>query len=245
MRRIAHRAAGLLFAVPFALLLMTPSMGAAREKSKIPAVRWDEQTPGCTFSRTDDGRYRYGMWSGDVGMILAIDAQELEKVHRRHEPFFSALLEVRYRGKGTLDFDPGTISLEFVKHFHVIQTSLDPDDYAKKIQDDADALDHETKREIEKHPEKKNEKDAFARAFQKESAELQEFVSKDSLRPAKLSAGNPAVSGWVLFGVSSKWIGGWKKPEQLILRVPLAGKIFEFPFSLPPKPGEVILRKRE
>src|SRR5208337_3812137 len=118
--------------------------------------------------------------SGDVGMILAIDAQELEKVHRRHEPFFSALLEVRYRGKGTLDFDPGTISLEFVKLFHVIQTSLDPDDYAKKIQDDADALDHETKREIEKHPEKKNEKDAFARAFQKESAELQEFVSKDS-----------------------------------------------------------------
>jgi hypothetical protein len=48
----------------------------------------------------------------------------------------------------------------------------------------------------------------------------------------------------VLFSTSSKWIGGWKKPEELILRVPLDGKIFEFPFKLPVKTGEVILRRR-
>jgi hypothetical protein len=49
----------------------------------------------------------------------------------------------------------------------------------------------------------------------------------------------------VLFSTDSKWISGWKKQEELILRVPLEGKIFEFPFKLPPKPGEVMLRRRE
>ena len=48
-----------------------------------------------------------------------------------------------------------------------------------------------------------------------------------------------------MFGTRNRWIGGWKKPEEFVLRVPVAGKIFEFPFTLPPKPGEVILRKRE
>jgi hypothetical protein len=220
-------------------------LAAPDKKDKIPAIRWDEQHPGCTFSRSDDGRYHYGLWSGDVGVTLAVDSQELEKVHHRHEPFFSVLVDVRYRGQGTLEFDSGTISLEFVKHFQVVQTSLDPDDFAEKIQDDADALDHETAREIEKHPEKKEAVEAYARTFQKESAELLEFVSKNSLRPAHLNAANSEVSGWVLFSTNSKWIGGWKKQEEFILRVPVEGKVLEFPFTLPPKPGEVTLRKRE
>lgn len=244
MLQIPKRAAGRFLALAAALLLC-PGLAGAKEKSKTPAVRWDEQTPGCTFSRTNDGRYHYGLWSGDVGMVVSVDSQELEKVHRRHEPFFSLLLEVRYRGQSMLDFDPGKISLEFVKHFHVLQTSLDPDDFAQKIQDDADALDHETERELQKHPEKKAEKETYLRAFQKESAELQEFVSKNSLRSGHLDSGNPQASGWVLFGTSNKWIGGWKKPEELVLRVPIEGKVFEFPFTLPPKPGEVLLRKRE
>jgi len=83
------------------------------------------------------------------------------------------------------------------------------------------------------------------RAFLKDSAELQEFVGKNSLRPTRLGPGNPQTSGWVLFSTSSKWIGGWKKQEELILRVPFEGKTFEFPFKLPPKPGEVRLRRRE
>ena len=36
-----------------------------------------------------------------------------------------------------------------------------------------------------------------------------------------------------------------KKQEEFILRVPLAGKMFEFPFRLPPSEGELILRRRE
>jgi hypothetical protein len=215
------------------------------DKAKIPAVRWDESHPGCTFSRGEDGKYRYGMSYEDVGITLAVDSQEVEKVHRRHEPFFAVLLDVRYRGQGSLDFATDNISLEFVKHFQVVQTSIDPDDFSQRVQNDADELDHETAREVEKHPEKKEAKQAYLRAFLKDSAELQEFVGKNSLRSTRLGPGNPEISGWVLFSTNSKWIGGWKKQEEFILRVPIEGKLFEFPFKLPPKPGEVLLRKRE
>ena len=227
--------------------LLPPDAGHAgppKDKSKIPAVRWDEGRPGCTFTRGDDGKYRYGLWSEDAGITLAVDSQELEKVHRRHEPFFGVLLTLRYRGQGELDFDTDNISLEFVKHFKVVQTSLDPDDFSAKVQNDADELDHQIAREIEKHPEKKAEKEALVQAFLKDSTELQEFVGKNSLRATRMGPGNPEISGWVLFSTESKWIGAWKKQEELILRVPLGGTVFEFPFKLPPKPGEVLLRKR-
>ena len=233
---------------PDSLLLMlspAPSPPPKNDKPKPSAVRWDEQHPGCTFSRTDDGRFHYGMWYGDVGVTVAIDSQELEKVHRRHEPFFSALLDIRYRGADWLDLGVGNISLEFAKHFKVAQTALDPDNFSAKVQNDADELDHQTAREIEKHPEKKEEKEAYVKAFLKDSAELQEFLGKNSLRPTRLGPGNPQVSGWVLFSTSSKWINRWKKQEEFILRVPIEDKVFEFPFQLPPKPGEVMLRKRE
>jgi hypothetical protein len=248
MLRIWHRAPhGLLLALSIASLLLPDAGRAAtrNDTSKIPAVRWDEERPGCTFSRSDDGRYRYGLWYGDVGINLAVDSQELEKVHRRHEPFFAVLLNVRYKGQGPLDLGPEHISLEFVKHFRLVQTALDPDGFSQKVQNDADELNHQTAREVEKHPEQRETKEAYVRAFLKDSAELQEFVGKNSLRPTQLGPGNPETTGWVLFSTSSKWISGWKKPEELILRVPLGGKIFEFPFKLPPKPGEVILRRRQ
>jgi hypothetical protein len=127
----------------------------------------------------------------------------------------------------------------------VVQTSLDPDDFSALVQNDADELDHQTAREIEKHPEQKESKELYMRAFQKDAAELLEFVSKRSLRPARLSPANSEIRGWVLFSTRSKWIGGWKKQEEFILRVPLAGKMFEFPFRLPPNDGELLLRRRE
>jgi hypothetical protein len=243
---------GLVAAPLLSLLLLAAIPGRSapphdtnNDKKKIPAVRWDESNPGCTFSRSEDGKYRYGMWYEDVGITLAVDSQEVEKVHRRHEPFFAVLLDVRYRGQRSLDLATNNISLEFVKHFQVVKTSIDPDDFSQKVQNDADELDHETAREVEKHPEKKEVKEGYLRAFLKDSAELQEFVGKNSLRPTRLGPGNSETSGWVLFSTESKWIGGWKKQEEFILRVPIEGKLFEFPFKLPPKPGEVMLRKRE
>lgn len=234
-----------------ALMLALLSQSAAadpqadQQKTKAPSIRWDETHPGCTFSRTEDGKYRYGLWSGDVGITLAVDSQELEKVHRRHQSFFSAWLSVRYRGHDTLNVSPERLSLEFVTHFKVTQAALDPDNFSAQVQNDADELDHQTAREIEKHPEQKASKEAYMRAFQKDSAELLEFVGKNSLRAARLNPGNPEVSGWIFFSTTSKWIGGWKKREEFILRFPLGGKVYEFPFKLPPKEGEFILRHRE
>jgi len=225
-------------------LLLSPS-AFGKAKGKIPAFRWEEGKPGCTFSRSADGKYRYGLWSDDVGIVMAVDSQELEKVHRRHQRFFAVLLTVRYRGQGSLAVTTDNISLQFMKHFQVIQTALDPDDFSDKVQNDADLLNDETARQLEKHPEQREKREAYVRAFLKDSAELQEFVGKNSLRPTRLSAGTNETSGWVLFSTDSKWIGRWKKQEEFILRVPMAGKVFEFPFRLPPKAGETILRKRE
>ena len=227
------------------LLLSGSSNAAGVDKPKIPAVRWDETNPGCTFSHSDDGRLHYGLWSGDVGITLTIDSQELEKVHRRHQPFFAALVEVRYRGQGVVEFVTENISLEFVKHFHVVQTVIDPEAFAQKVQNDADEVDRDAAREVQKHPERKDAKDAYVRTFQKETAELLEFVSKNSLRPARLTPSHPEAGGWVFFSASSEWISGWKSREEFILRVPADGKVFEFPFELPPRPGEVMLRKRQ
>jgi len=224
------------FCVPAAL---------ASEKTKTTIVRWDEQRPGCTFSRGDDGKYRYGLWAGDIGITLALDAQELEKVRRRHEPFFGVLLDLRYRGQSSINLTTEDISLQFLKHFKVIQMALDPDRFAEKIQKDADTQDHETARQLEKHPEQKESKEAYTRAFQKDAAELLEFVTKDTLHPARLDPGKPQVSGWVLFSTNSRWISGWKKHEAFVLRIPIAGTIFELPFELPPEKGELILRRRE
>jgi hypothetical protein len=252
MRRPWHRTSpritGWQLLALAAACLLLPNAGRAappKDKGKISAVRWDEQRPGCTFSRSDDGHYHYGMWYEDLGITMAVDSQEVEKVHRRHEPFFGVRLSVRYRGQGSLDLDIENISLEFVKHFKVVQTSLDPETFSEKVQNDADELDHQIAREVEKHPEQKEAKEALVRAFLKDSAELQEFVGKNSLRPTRLGAGNPETRGWVLFSTESKWISGWKKQEEFILRVPIAGKVFEFPFKLPLKPGEVMLRRRE
>jgi len=245
MRRFRHSTFRCLALLPaFVCFAVNPSL-VGKDKPKIPTLRWDESHPGCTFSRTEDGKYHYALWLDDIGITLSVDSQELEKVRRRHEPFFGILLTVRYRGQGALDVSAENISLEFVKHFQVAQTSLDPDDFSALVQNDADELDHQTAREIEKHPEQKESKELYMRAFQKDAAELLEFVSKRSLRPARLSPANPEIAGWVLFSTRSKWIGGWKKQEEFILRVPLAGKMFEFPFRLPPNEGELILRRRE
>lgn len=245
MRRNRFALRALLLVLAFTLWLQSGEVASAKDKPKMPVVRWAEENSGCTFSRGDDGKYRYGLWSGDFGITLAVDSQELAKVHRRHEPFFGVLLTIRYRGTGAVNLEVKDISLEFVKHFRIVQSSLDPDAFSEKVQADADTLNDQAAREIEKHPEKKEQQEAYVRAFLKDSTELTEFVGKNSLRPSRLEPGNPEASGWVLFSTESRWIGAWKKQEQLILRVPLQGTIFEFPFQVPPKPGDVILRRRD
>jgi len=64
------------------------------------------------------------------------------------------------------------------------------------------------------------------------------------LHPAVLDRLNSTASGWVFFGVKDRWIGPWRKPEQLILRMPVGNLVLEFPFSLPPQTGGIDLRRR-
>jgi hypothetical protein len=233
--------------VAVALVASLGSLNASAAPSKdkvVPTLRWAEGQPGCTFSRGDDGKYHYALWTPDYGVIVAVDSQELEKVHRRVEPFFSLEVTVRYRGQGTLELAPGSATLEFVRHYKVVQSSLDPESFAQKTQNDADERDHEAQREIGKHPERKEEREKFLQTYQKEVTEFLDFLTKRTLTSITLDPANHEANGWVLFSINSKWIGGWKTPEEFVLRMPLAGRMLEFPFSLPAAQGDLILRKR-
>jgi len=216
------------------------------DKSNAPPllVRWSEDQPGCTFSRGDDGKYSYGLWSGDVGIVLAVDAREVQIIRHRIEPILGVLLTVRYRGNASMDESPDGITLQFLKHFKVVQTALDPDDYSQKIQADADALDDETRRAIAKHPEQKQVREERLEEYQKAVNELIEFLRTNSLSATHLDRATPEARGWIFFDTDTKWLGGWKTQEEFVLRLPLAGKVFEFPFKLPPEPGELLLQKR-
>ena len=230
---------GLLFALAAPATLPGPQKTQA-----MPDLRWEAGAPGCTFSRDDDGKYRYSLWNADFGIVLGVDAQELEKVRRRSQPIFAVLLSVHYRGKDTGDVAPSKVTLEFVKHYHDVHNALDPDTLAAKQQSDADALSEETEREIRKHPEKKEAKETMLAGHQKDAAEMIEFLRTRTLRSVTLNSSHPDASGWVLFSTKSKWIEDLQKQEEFVLRVPFQDRIVEFPFSLPPSEGDLILRHR-
>jgi hypothetical protein len=229
------------------LVLASAAWAIPPTQNKPPTtstLRWGEGQPGCTFSRDDDGKYRYGLWAADFGIVVAVDSQELEKVRRRAQPIFTLQVTAHYRGKDSLELAPGEITLEFVKHYHDVHRSLDPDVLANKERNDTDALGAKTERDIRKHPEKKAEKEAVLAARRKDAADMIEFLNSRSLRLAKLDLDHPEVSGWLLFDTKSKWIGDSQKQEEFVLRVPLGGRVAEFPFSLPPSEGDLILRRR-
>ena|ERR1700675_777580 len=237
----------------FALAAALPSRAAVRnanegkDKDSVqrPVLRWDEQQPGCTFSRGDDGKYSYGIWSGDVGVVVAVDARELQIIRRRVQPpVFAVLITMHNRGAKSVDAAASGITLQFINHFKVTQSSLDPDAYIRKVQSDADALDDETRREIKKHPDQRQVRETRLQQYQKSVNELIEFLGKSSLREAVMDSANPEVHGWVFFDANTKWLGAWKAQEELVLRVPVDEKVFEFPFKLPPERGEFILQKR-
>ncbi len=217
---------------------------AFSKEDATPALRWAESQPGCTFSRDRDGKYRYALWTPDYGVILAVDSQELQLVHKRVKPFFAVHLTVRYRGKDTLRVDPQKATLEFVKHFKLLQSALEPEEFAQQAQADADEIEHQTQREIEKHPERREDREKYVQAYQKELAEFLDFLARRTLHPVQLDTSQTEVSGWVLFSAKNKWLGGWKRPEEFLLRLPLGDRVVEFPFALPPQQGDLILRQR-
>ena len=153
-------------------------------------------------------------------------------------------LTVHNRGNAPLAVDPNQATLEFVKHSKVIQPALDPEVFAEKAQSDVDDIEHQTQREVEKHPERKEEREKFVQGWQKEVTELQDFLSHGTLPAVQLDSSRNQVSGWILFSAHNKWIGEWKKPEEFLFRIPLGSQIVEFPFALPAQKGDLILRQR-
>jgi hypothetical protein len=235
------QAIGLLM-VALACLAAAPA--SAREKPDS-TVRWMEGLPGCTFSRDDDGKYRYGLWTDDLGVIFAIDSQELQRSTRRLDPFLAILLSFHYRGTGSIDVRAHGIKLEFVSHSHVQHGAVDPESFSAEYKNLVAAAAEQDQREIKKHPQKKEQQEAVMRAATVELAEVQQFLMVHSLPPVKLDSGNREASGWVFFKARDKWIGKWKVQEEFRLRIPAGNRIFEFPFKLPPREGDLILRKRD
>jgi hypothetical protein len=231
----------------FGLSTVAVLFGAAENRGKTapsPVTRWAEDKPGCTFTRGDDGKYRYGLSLDDFVVTLAVDSQEVQKVQHRIGHLFSLHLTFRNRGASALDVRTGSLRLQFIRHHGVAHNALEPDEILTLLQSDADELNRQTERDLKKHPEKKEEQEALLQAYQKELAEMQEFVSGRGLRAAKLDAANPEVNGWVFFSTKDKWIGDWKEPENFVLRMRLENQVLEFPFRLPPKEGELLLRRR-
>jgi len=209
-----------------------------------PTLRWAEGKPGSTFTRGEDGKYRYGLWADDVGVTLAVDSRELPRARRRLHPFIALLLTFHSKGPKGLDVGSHNLSLEFVTHFHLMQGNVDPEDFAAQYQSDVDDLVEENEHQIQKHPEKKKEIETLVQAYQLELLEIQEFLCAHSLRHTKLDRETPETKGWVFFNTQNKWIGDWKKREDFVLRIPIRNRIFEFPFTVPPVEGDLILRRR-
>lgn len=225
------------------LLPLAPRAEAGPPRSKArpagpPVLRWTEGNPDCTLVKSPDGIYRYSISYETLTVAISVDNQEIEKTRRTLEHVFRVLLTVRNRGTLPVDVGPQNMTLELADHFHIIMKSEDPDELSARIQDDSDELVHQSERELKAHPERKPVVEARLREHEKIVAEWEEYLSAKTLRGMTLQPGQGEVSGLVFFPTRSKWKGDWKPEEHLIVRLPIANVIMEFPLTLPP-PGEV------
>jgi hypothetical protein len=224
-------------------LIFTAASGYAKKK-ELPSVRWTAGAPGCTFGRGDDGRYRWTMTANDVSVTMLVDSQELTKSRRRFYGLLGAYVSVTYSGADKFEF-PADVRIDFVRHHDLLEVYSDPTELSNKLQNDVDSKIFETERQIKRNPKIADEKTALLREYQKAAAEFIEFLSTQGLEPNSviLSPGNPEAHGWVFFATTNKWIGPWKEREDFVLNVWMKDKIWQFPFSLPPPDGDLILRK--
>jgi hypothetical protein len=224
-------------------VILSPTISHARKKD-LPSVRWITGAPGCTFERRDDGKYRWTMNGSDLTVTLLVDSQELTKSRHRFYHPVSAYLSVTYTGPDKFEF-PADVRIDFKSHHDVLEAYLDPTELSNQLQNDIDTEVFKTEREIKKNPQITHEQTARLRAYEKEAAEFIEFLSTQTLDPNTvwLTPGNPEAHGWVFFATSNKWIGPLKNHEDFVLSVWMKDRIWQFPFSLPPTEGDLILRK--
>ncbi len=242
--RLAFRVESILACVLLCCATLSPAPSYASTKKQLPAVRWTAGAAGCTFESTDDGHYRWTMTGKDLTMSLMLDSQELAKSRHRFYRLLGMYIVVTYTGSSKFEF-PADLRLDFVRHHDVLEGYEDPTQLSNRIQNDVDTKIFQTERQIKKDPKSADEKTALLREYQKVAAEFIEFVSTQGLDPNTviLSPGNPEAHGWAFFATSNKWIGPWKDREDFILNVWMKDKVWQFPFSLPPAEGDLILRK--
>jgi hypothetical protein len=223
--------------------ILSPTLSYAKKK-ELPSVRWTAGAPGCTFERGDDGKYRWTMAGRDLTVTLLMDSQELAQSRHRFYRLLGAYVSVTYTGQDKFEF-PADVRIDFVRHHDFLEAYSDPPELSTKLQNDVDTKVFETERQIKKNPKIAEAQTARLREYQKEAAEFIEFLSTKTLDPAgvTLTPGNPEAHGWVLFATSNKWIGPWKEREDFVVNVWMKDKIWQFPFSLPPTEGDLILRK--
>jgi len=227
-----------------AILLVLCCVGSAASAKKKPeGLRWSEGATGCTFSADQDGKARWGMWTGDAGVVLAIDANELQRSRRRLQHTFAVEVTIRNRALKKLNVDPRKITAEFVNHHHTVASGLDPEGYSGSLQAGAIALQDSVERQIKKHPDQRPEKEAALVQYQGLVTDLQQFIRRHSLRQTTLDTENNEAVGWVFFPTTARWIGELKNPEQLVIRIPVADQTMEFPITMPPT-NELMLRRR-
>jgi hypothetical protein len=227
------------------LALFCPALSFAKKK-ELPSVRWTAGAPGCTFQRGDDGKYRWTMTGRDLTVTVLMDSQELAQSRHRFYHLLGAYVSVTYKGQGKFEF-PADVRIDFVRHHDVFEAYEDPTELSNKLQNDVDTKIFDTERKIKKDPKIADQQTAILREYQKEASEFIEFVSTQTLDPHTvfLTPGNPEAHGWVLFATNNKWIGPWKEREDFVLSLIMKDKIWQFPFSLPPTEGDLILRKPE
>jgi hypothetical protein len=242
--RLAFRLESILGCVVLCCAMLSPAPSYASKKKQLPAVRWTAGAAGCTFESTEDGHYRWTMMGQDLTISLVMDSQELAQSRHRFYGLFGVFISVTYNGQGKFEF-PADLRLDFVRHHDVLEGYEDPSALSNKLQNDVDTKIFETERQIKKNPNIAEEKTARLRVYQKEAAEFIEFLTTKTLDPNTviLSPGNPEAHGWVLFPTTNKWIGPWKEREDFILSLWMKDKVWQFPFSLPPAEGDLILRK--
>ena len=243
IRQRSHSFAHVFLTAVLLLPVLSSLSSAMKHPPSLPIVRWEDGKAGCTFAAADDGKYRYSLSTSDLAVTLTVDSQELQKVHRRPMAMLGVNLSLKYLGQNYLDI--GTkITLEAESHSHVILASLNPEDLATRLQNDMDGLNAEVERQVKKHPDTKEQQQTLLQQHLKDTSEMIEFLSKNSLPSSRLDPGTSALSGWVFFDAKNKWIGNWKPQESFTFRLQLEDRILEFPFLLPPKNTGLILRQR-
>jgi hypothetical protein len=228
-----------------AFLLQFNSLWAGKKQpANKPVVRWQEDAPGCSLEHGNDGKYRYHLKRENFIVTMTVDAQELEKSRRTLKRIMSLGIAARLTGAGTLSLNPDGAFLEVVRHQHVRFGSLNPDTLSASLQDDAEELIRQDEKEIQKHPEKKEEIEARLREHQRLVTEWQGFIAGKALHSVTLDSGTREASGWIFFSSRNKWLGDWKDREDFVLRLPTDQAILEFPFTLPPAGDIPELRQR-